>query len=87
MDEHELSAGASGNGRIQAVQAGITAPSLIVPEDVQEFQEILRRDFGEEVGEVEAWGRLSDLLTLVRMLLGPLPEDPNMAPSSNVLQP
>jgi len=35
------------------------------------------RDFGEEVDLPEAWQRLSDLATLVRMLLGLLPEDPD----------
>jgi hypothetical protein len=87
MDEHELAATTSGNGESGRQRSESAVPSLIRPEDVNEFREILRRDFGEEVGEVEAWERLSDLVTLVRMLLGPLPEDPSLGTSSNVLQP
>lgn len=87
MDVLKSTARPSGNGESPSTLADPGVPSLILPEDVQEFQEILRREFGEDVPEVEAWARLSDLVTLVRMLLGPLPEDPSVGTSSNVLQP
>jgi hypothetical protein len=55
---------------------GDLPPSLITQADAEEFRKILKRDFAEEVDLPEAWRRLSDLVSLVRMLLGPLPEDP-----------
>jgi hypothetical protein len=50
--------------------------SRLAQADAEEFQRILKKEFGEEVALPEAWNRLHDLVTLVRMLLGPLPEDP-----------
>ncbi len=59
----------------------------ITPTDVADFRRIVAEEFGVTLEEREAWGRLADLLTLYRIVLGPLPEDPEKAviESSNVL--
>ena len=42
--------------------------------EVRRLQDILRRE-GEELTLAQAWARAIELLSLFRMLLGPLPED------------
>lgn len=51
---------------------GLTEPQ------VQRLRDILRRD-GLDLTMEEAWARAIELLSLFRMLLGPIPEDPNAA--------
>jgi len=46
------------------------------PEEVAEFREIVREETGVVMAESEAWNRAIELVALFRMLLGPLPEDP-----------
>jgi hypothetical protein len=43
--------------------------------EVRRLQDILRRD-GEDLTLEQAWARAVELLSLFRMLLGPIPEDP-----------
>ena len=43
--------------------------------DVQRLQDILRREGDPEVTLEQAWTRAIELLSLFRMLLGPLQED------------
>jgi len=44
--------------------------------EVRRFQDILRREGEAEVTLDQAWARAIELLSLFRMLLGPLPKDP-----------
>lgn len=44
--------------------------------DIDEFKGIVRREFGVELSDHDAWARVIELLHLVRSLLGPIPEDP-----------
>jgi hypothetical protein len=48
---------------------GLTEP------EVRRLQDILRREGEAEVTLDQAWTRAIELLSLFRMLLGPLPED------------
>jgi hypothetical protein len=43
--------------------------------EVRRLQDILRREGESEVTLDQAWARAIELLSLFRMLLGPLPED------------
>jgi len=49
-------------------------PSLTLA-DVREFQALLRSECRVEMDEAEAWNRATELLNLVRMMLGRIPED------------
>lgn len=46
--------------------------------EVRRLQDILRRD-GLDLTMEQAWARAIELLSLFRMLLGPIPEDPGAA--------
>ncbi len=48
---------------------GLTTP------EVERFRDIMRRECGVELTLEQAWARAIELLSLFRMLLGPLPED------------
>lgn len=53
--------------------------ALPVPLDaaaVWEFAELVRTETGVTLSDQEAWARATELIALFRMLLGPLPEDP-----------
>jgi hypothetical protein len=43
--------------------------------DVDEFRALIHRECDESLSLEEAWKRATEVLTLFRMLLGPLPED------------
>lgn len=45
-------------------------------EEVEEFREIVRAETGVDMSESEAWNRAIELVALFRMLIGPMPEDP-----------
>lgn len=51
---------------------GLTEP------EVRRLQDILRRD-GLDLTMEQAWARAIELLSLFRILLGPIPEDPQAA--------
>jgi hypothetical protein len=61
-----------------APQAQITDESRfsfgLTEAEVRRLQDILRRG-GQDVTIEQAWARAIELLSLFRMLLGPLPED------------
>jgi hypothetical protein len=59
---------------------------VLTPADVEEFRAIIRETCGEMLSEQEAWNRATTLVALGRMLLGPLPDDPeaDLAESSNI---
>jgi hypothetical protein len=46
--------------------------------DIDEFKAILRRESGLEIDDQTAWNRVTELLNLYRMVLGPIPEDPGV---------
>ncbi|MFH0828803.1 MAG: hypothetical protein V1907_01325 [Candidatus Kerfeldbacteria bacterium] len=47
----------------------------LTPDEVDRFRDIMRRECGVELTPEQAWARAIELLSLFRMLLGPLPED------------
>lgn len=47
--------------------------------DIDEFKQIIHREFRVEMNDHDAWGRVIELLNLYRSLLGPIPEDPEAA--------
>lgn len=49
-------------------------------EKVIEFQRLVREECGLELPIEEAWARATRLVTLYRMLMGPIPEDPESGP-------
>lgn len=55
--------------------------------DIDEFKGIIRREFGVEMSDRDAWNRVIELLNLYRMLLGPIPEDPEAQPRQAGVQP
>jgi len=68
----------------QLMNPNDAAPALarscpLSPEDVAEFREIVREETGADLSEPEACNRAIELVALFRMLLGPLPEDPNIS--------
>lgn len=44
--------------------------------DIEEFKVLMRQECGVELENQEAWNRAIELISLYRMLIGPLPEDP-----------
>lgn len=55
-----------------------TAPDPgLSPQDVEEFRALLDQT-GAHLDTSAAWKRAIQLVSLVRMLLGPLPEDPRV---------
>lgn len=59
----------------------------LTPSDIEGFREILRTECGEEISMADAWTRATEVLSLFRMMLGPIPEDRSAGPAagSNVL--
>lgn len=44
--------------------------------DIDEFKQIIQKEFRVELGNHTAWQCVNELLHLCRSLLGPIPEDP-----------
>jgi len=59
-------------------------PSLS-PRDVDEFRALLQAN-GVQLDASTDWKRASQLVSLVRMLLGPLPEDPEVQRQSTLAE-
>ena len=51
---------------------------------VAEFQRLMREDCGVELTIEQAWSRATQLVTLYRMLMGPIPEDPEVRTSEHL---
>lgn len=49
---------------------------LFTQGDIDEFKAIMKEECGEVLSNREAWDRATDLVSLFRMLRGPIPEDP-----------
>jgi hypothetical protein len=45
-------------------------------EEIREFRQIVTAETGIELSSEEAWNRAIELIALFRMLIGPMPEDP-----------
>ena len=52
------------------------SPIPLAEQDVAEFQTIMKESCAVELSTAEAWSRATELLTFFRMLLGPIPDDP-----------
>lgn len=72
---------------IDAASASLSDPSIARGEhipfsptqaDVSEFQFIMRGECGVALDNAEAWNRMTELVTLFRMLMAPIPEDPQL---------
>lgn len=61
-------------------------PVHLTPADVAQFRSLMQEECGELLTEQEAWDRAIELINLVRMLMGPIPEDPEYG-SSKIVQP
>lgn len=46
------------------------------PEEIREFQALIAQETGVQLSTQDAWDRAIELISLVRMLVSPLPEDP-----------
>lgn len=51
------------------------AQNALRPDEIEEFRRIVREEIGEDLSPAEAWSRAIELIALVRMCLGPIPED------------
>lgn len=61
-------------------------PSLLTPADIREFQRLVREHCGVTLTDQEAWNRATALVALYRMMLKPIPEDPEVDRSSDIDQ-
>ncbi len=55
-----------------------TPDSWLTHRDIREFQTLMRQCCGVEMDDAIAWKRAIQLVSLIRMLIGPLPEDPEV---------
>lgn len=58
--------------------SGPTSGTILSADDIAEFQRLLNREAGVQLHTSAAWKRATDLVSVVRMLLGPIPEDPEV---------
>jgi len=63
------------------VSSAIRPTPILSPADVAEFQVLLSRECKVRLNSMETWRRATQLIDLVRMLLGPIPEDPEASGS------
>lgn len=59
-------------------------PTVLTPADIREFQRLVHDRCGVALTDVEAWNRASVLISLYRMILRPIPEDPGSDGSSDI---
>lgn len=59
-------------------QAGHMPGSGLTHEKAREFQRLMREECGVEMPIEAAWTRAAQLIALYRMLMGPIPEDPEV---------
>ena len=58
------------------------ASTPLTPVDIEEFRTLIKQECGVQMSTEEAWKRVSELLELYRMLLSPIPEDPEAEDAS-----
>jgi hypothetical protein len=61
---------------LPTTQSGPLSVTILSADDIAEFQSLLEREAGVRLDTSAAWKRATQLVSLVRMLLGPIPEDP-----------
>lgn len=59
-----------------------SVPFVLTPPDIREFQQLLREHCGVVLDDAEAAVRANELVMLYRVLLGPIPEDPELPAES-----
>lgn len=59
---------------------------LLTQADIREFQRLVREHCSVTLDDVEAWNRATTLVALYRMMLRPIPEDPDVGRSSDIGQ-
>lgn len=59
---------------------------MLGPEDIRDFQALVHKHCGVSLTDVEAWNRATALVALYRMMLRPIPEDPEVGKSSDIGQ-
>lgn len=59
---------------------------LLTPADIREFQRLVRDHCGIALDDMMAWHRATALIALYRMMLRPIPEDPELGRSSDIGQ-
>lgn len=59
--------------------------SVLTAADIREFQQIVRASCGVDLDDVTAWHRATALVAMYRMLLKPIPEDPEVSLRPNVV--
>lgn len=69
----------------QSIEANSRPAFSLTQADVVEFRDLVARECGVVLDDAKAWHRATELVALYRMLLGPIPEDPECMPSSNVV--
>ena len=50
-------------------------PIALTSADIEEFRSLVESETGVKLDTVAAWNRATELVALVRMLVGPMPED------------
>jgi len=58
--------------------------SGLTRDDAIAFQQLMRAECGVELTLEEAWSRASQLVILARMLIRPIPEDPEVQTSEHL---
>jgi hypothetical protein len=48
----------------------------LTPDEIREFQQLIAKETGVQLSTQDAWDRATELIALMRMLISPLPEDP-----------
>ena len=61
---------------LPTTQSGPLSATILSADDIAEFRSLLEREAGIRLDTSAAWKRATQLVSLVRMLLGPIPEDP-----------
>lgn len=54
----------------------VEAPGVLTADEIRDFQALVREETGVVMDDAEAWSRATELVALFRMLVGPIPEDP-----------
>lgn len=55
---------------------GDETAGLLHQADIDEFKRLVREHCGVELDDLAAWNRATELVFLYRMMLRPIPEDP-----------
>jgi hypothetical protein len=70
------SSGLSSDARLGGAEGSLTRSK------VEDFQSLVEHERGIRLDPNQAWRRASQLVSLYRMLMGPIPEDPGVRTSA-----